>query len=35
MAETKNYHFLLAIPRHGLSGKEHQIIKGHKEYSWD
>lgn len=26
MVETKNYHFLLAIPRHGLSGKEHQII---------
>lgn len=26
MDETKNYHFFLAIPRHGLSGKEHQII---------
>lgn len=26
MVETKNYHFLLAIPRQGLSGKEHQII---------
>lgn len=26
MDETKNYHFFLAIPRHGLSSKEHQII---------
>lgn len=26
MNETKNYHFFLAIPHHGLSSKEHQII---------
>ena len=26
MDETKNYQFMLAIPRHGLSGKAHQII---------
>ena len=26
MDETKNYHFFLAIPRSGLSGREHQII---------
>lgn len=26
MDETNNYHFFLAIPRSGLSGREHQII---------
>ena len=26
MDESKNYHFFLAIPRSGLSGKVHQII---------